>query len=99
MRAAVTARLPDAQQLVIREAVQFDVARSLIIGALRSDVESWDAAAADEGSVAAVVNRLIGVVFPTETLDGLRGRLAATPQRLEVRMQDGLRLFREVAGQ
>ena len=96
VRAAVTANPPEPHQQVIRDAIEFDVARSLILGALRADPEPWDQAAGEPGSVASVVNRLLRVVFPTETLEGLRGRYSATPQRLEVKIQDGLRLFRDL---
>jgi hypothetical protein len=97
IRAAVSARPPDPEQQVIRETMQFDVARMLVLGALRADPEAWDTAGEEPGTVATVVNRLIRVVFPTETLPGLRNRYAVAPDRLEVRMQDGLRLFRDLA--
>jgi hypothetical protein len=96
VRAAVTAGAPEPQQQAIREMIQYDVARSLILGALGADPETWDEAASEQGSVASVVNRLLSVVFPTETMDGLRARRVATPQRLEVKLQDGLRLFRDL---
>jgi hypothetical protein len=93
VRAAVASRSPEPQQQVIRETMQFDIARSLILGALRADADGWDTAAEEPGSVASAVNRLMRVVFPTETLTSLRNRFAATPDRLEVRLQHGLRLF------
>ncbi|NJD28909.1 MAG: hypothetical protein FIA92_11505 [Chloroflexi bacterium] len=96
VRAAVVASPPEVHHRAIRDAIEFDVARSLIVGALRADAASWDEAAGDPGSIAAVVNRLLSVVFPTESLEGLRTRYKATPQRLETRIQDGLRLFREL---
>ncbi len=96
VRAAVTANPPEPHQQVIRDAIEFDVARSLILGALRADPEAWDQAAGEPGSIASVVNRLLRVVFPTETLEGLRNRYSTTPQRLEVKIQDGLRLFRDL---
>lgn len=96
VRAAVMANPPQPHQKVIRDAIQFDVARTLILGALRADPAVWDEAAGDPASVASVVNRLIRVVFPGESIQGLRHREAVTPERLEARMQDGLRLFRRV---
>jgi hypothetical protein len=97
VRAAVTANPPEAYQQVIRDAIEFDVARSLILGALRADPGPWDQAAGESGSIASVVNRLLHVVFPTESLEGLRNRYTATPQQLEVKIQDGLRLFRDLS--
>jgi hypothetical protein len=96
VRAAVTASPPEAYHQAIRDAIEFDVARSLIIGALRADPINWDKAASEPGSIASVVNRLLRVAFPAESIEGLRHRLEVTPQRLEVRIQDGLRLFRDL---
>lgn len=97
VRAAVTSTTPTPEDQVIRDVIEYDVARTLILGALRADPGPWDAAAAQEGSVAAVVRRLIVVVFPTDTMEGLRNRFTAAPQHLEVRFQDGLRLFHDIA--
>jgi hypothetical protein len=96
VRAAVTASAPEPHERAIREVIQYDVARGLILGALAADPTAWDEAAKEPGSIASVVNRLLSVVFPAETLIGLRTRRIATPQRLEVKMQDGLRLFRDL---
>ena len=97
VRRAVTANPPTPEDRVVRDVIEFDVARSLILGALRADPGPWDAAAGEQGTVAAVVGRLLRVAFPTETMDGLRNRFTATPERLGVRIQDGLRLFHDIA--
>ena len=96
VRAAVTANPPEPHQQAIRRAIEFDVARSLILGALRADPAAWDKAAGEPGSIASVVNRLLRVVFPQESLEGLRNRYRTTPQRVEVKIQDGMRLFRDL---
>lgn len=97
VRRAVIGNPPMPEDQVIRDVIEFDVARSLILGALRTEPGPWDAAVLVDGTVAAVVSRLIGVAFPAETIDGLRNRLRAAPERLEVRIQDGLRLFHDLA--
>lgn len=91
---ALAANPPLAQHRALREALRYDVARQLILGAIGADEETWDAAASDPESTAAAVNRLMRMTFPHESLSSLRLRRSEPLARLEARLQAGLRAYR-----
>jgi hypothetical protein len=84
---------PTPAELVVREAIEFDVARTLVTRALASD-EFWRNNGETElGSAGNSVATLIGALFPNDTVDGLRAKWRADPQRIELQLQAATGLF------
>lgn len=84
----------------IRECIQFDVARSMIFGALSSEEFVLNADKTDyyqKGSIGLAIWRLIRGLFPEfKQLQGLYQIFQDNPFRLECRLQERLKLFQEV---
>lgn len=93
IREAVSTSAPYPSQARIREAIAFDVARTLIFGALSNPNVADGDEPAQPGSVGDVVRRLIEVTFPVEAIDGLRNRSVTHRGRLEAQLQAAMRLF------
>ena len=78
---------------LIRSALYTDVARQLIMGALACDEFSDPGASFDDGSIGAVLQRLIRVHFPGQSAVSLRSHLDLDPNSLEAQIQSRTRLF------
>jgi hypothetical protein len=90
---ALAAANPTAAERVVREAIEFDVARTLVTRALASD-EFWrNSSESEPGSAGDSVATLIGALFPNDTLEGLRAKWHADPQRIELQLQAAAGLF------
>lgn len=90
---ALVAGNPTPAELVVREAIEFDVTRTLVTRALASD-EFWRNNGESElGSAGEAVSALIGALFPNDTLEGLRAKWRADPQRIELQLQAATGLF------
>lgn len=91
---AVTSTMPDAESRAIVDAVYFDVGQKLIRGALESDEFVHDTSIFPQGSVGAVIRRLIAITFPGDTPEGLRSMMSERASIFDALLQDRLRLFR-----
>ena len=96
VRAAVSAIQPLAVEKAIRNAIWFDVARTLIVAALDNPQFGSSTAAFEEGSIGAAIRRLIRMQFPGDTVEGLAQYRRSQPLRFEALLQDRLRLFHGV---
>jgi hypothetical protein len=79
----------------IREAIRFDVARTLIMVALENEDFLSNPSSYEDGTVGAIVRRLINVVFPTDDLSSLRDAKRQSQQRFECKLQSNVKLFAE----
>lgn len=77
----------------IRSAVYYDVARSLIRGALDNDEFVGDADSFVQGSVGDAVKSLLGRLFPGESIRGIRNGMREQPDYFDSLLQAKLRLF------
>ncbi len=78
----------------IREIIQFDVGRTMIIGALENEAfaQDPDHSYAD-GSVGSYARRLIRTMFPNENWEGIVHLYRQDRSRFECELQDRFRLF------
>jgi hypothetical protein len=76
----------------IREAVRYDVARTLIYGALSRDEFVADPDAFEDGSIGAATRNMLRVYFPEFSFSELRDRIQR-PESFDPRLQEKLRLF------
>jgi hypothetical protein len=83
----------DTRAAVVRSFVTFDVARSLVHGALGNErfVEAPDAY--DYGTVGRMLSELLGACWPGIPVSTLRARLIEDPSRLDVELQSHLGLL------
>jgi hypothetical protein len=75
----------------VLSALRFDVARTLIHGALRHEQftdEEWP-----EGSLGAVLTNLVHTLFPGESVESLRSYQTLAREEFDARIQAGTRLF------
>jgi hypothetical protein len=79
---------------LIRSALYTDVARQLIMGALATDDFTDPEASFDDGSIGAILQRLMRVHFPGQSAVSLRSHLELDPNSLEAQIQSRTRLFR-----
>ncbi len=77
----------------IRETIRFDVARTLIYGALENQHFVDNPEHYEDGSVGAAVFSMLRLYFPQDTLSDLRTRIQQ-PQAFEPQLQAKLRIFR-----
>jgi hypothetical protein len=85
---------PDLELDRIREALDFDIARQLVIGALANGDFLADPDGFPPGSVGATIRRLCrGVLFQFSTLDELAVRARREPARFEADMQAAISLY------
>ncbi|GAB4523333.1 MAG: hypothetical protein OHK0046_36880 [Anaerolineae bacterium] len=76
----------------IREAIRFDIARSLIYGALQNPQFVENPEQYEDGSVGAAVHNLLRAYFPQYTTKDLQAQINQ-PQTFEPRLQEKLRVF------
>jgi len=95
IREAVSAIEPDEAQSLIRESIEFDVARTLVGGAL--DAEGFWPPGTNfaEGTVGASLAVLFAALYPNDSFESLRDRWRMDPQRVIVRLQAAFRLYRQ----
>jgi hypothetical protein len=91
---ALVAADPTPEQLLLRQAVEFDVARTLVSRALASDDFWRDEENTEDGTVGAAIATLISALFPSDTPEGLRAKWRTDPRRIEVMLQAAMGLFR-----
>jgi hypothetical protein len=77
----------------MESAMQFDVGRALIQGALDNDEFLSDPRAFDDDSIGGRLRRLLILLFPGETPETLRYNRGTDPQGFEATLQAKLRLF------
>lgn len=90
---AVTGPASSRESQAIRSAIYFDVARSLILGALGDDEFIERDGDYPPESCGKVVNDLIRTMFPHDSLPGLRNAATATPEQFGADLQAALRVF------
>jgi hypothetical protein len=82
---------------VVREIIQFDVGRTMIIGALENEVFALNADYSYlDGSVGGYARRLIHTLFPNESWDGIIHLYRQNRSRFECELQDRFRLFQGI---
>ena len=94
MRRVMTDPGSDAEARAVMSALEFDLVRQLVSGAL-DNPEFDDGVDFPDGSLGASLVALLGWCFPGDSLASLRGLRDVAPARLESRMQQAVRLFRE----
>ncbi len=94
-RVARAVSATDPVATVITEAIQFDVARTLILAVLDNDEFVGHAETYGEESIGAAMRRLLNTLFPFDSLDGLQQQRRRTPGRFECMLQARLHLFQE----
>lgn len=90
---AIKAEHPDAEDKAIFSTIYHDVGRTLITGALQNSEFVEDPSAFTDGSIGAAIRRLMKIVFPHDTPEGLRQRMTERSIDFECSLQAGLRLF------
>jgi hypothetical protein len=78
---------------VIREIIEFDVGRTLIIGALENDMFVQNPDSYMDGSVGCYIRRLIRTLFPNEDWTEIVCSYRQNRSRFECELQDRFRLF------
>jgi len=94
VRRAAGATHPLPTERPIRDAMRWDVGRTLILGALTNDEFVSDPGRYAEGSIGSAICSLIGANFPGESLESLRNRLRSDPFQFDCYLQDRLGLYR-----
>jgi hypothetical protein len=94
VRRAAGATHPLPTERPIRDAMRWDVGRTLILGALANEDFVNDPRRYSEGSTGKVICNIIGASFPGESLESLRSRWRAEPFQFDCYLQDRLGLFR-----
>jgi hypothetical protein len=84
----------DTRAGVVRTFVIFDVARSLVYGALRNDRFVEDPEAHEDGTVGRMLFELLASCWPGMPVRALRARSMDDPARLEAELQAHLGVFR-----
>jgi hypothetical protein len=84
----------DSRSSVIRSFVMFDVARSLVYGALESTRFVADPESFEEGSIGRMLFELLTVCWPGTPVATLSARSQDDPARLETELQAHLRVLR-----
>lgn len=90
---AVSGNAPTAEASAIRSAIYFDVAKSLILGALASEDFVERDGDFGEGSCGMVVCAMIHMLFPGDGISGLAAAAAQRPDHFNTDLQGRLRLF------
>lgn len=84
---------PTAEASAIRSAIYFDVAKSLIVGALASEDFVERNGDFGEGSCGMIVCAMIHMLFPGDGISGLAAAAAQRPDHFNTDLQGRLRLF------
>lgn len=90
---AVSGDAPTAEASAIRSTIYFDVAKSLILGALASEEFLERHGDYGEGSCGSVIFTMIQMLFPGDGLSGLAAAAAQRPDHFNTDLQGRLRLF------
>ncbi|MGA4814640.1 hypothetical protein ACPA9J_01200 [Pseudomonas aeruginosa] len=81
---AVSGDAPTAEASAIRSTIYFDVAKSLILGALASEEFLERHGDYGEGSCGSVIFTMIQMLFPGDGLSGLAGLLRLSGQTISI---------------
>ncbi|CAB3783989.1 hypothetical protein LMG28688_01754 [Paraburkholderia caffeinitolerans] len=90
---AVSDEPPSPEAKAIRDAIYFDVARSLILGALRNDEFVSREGSYGDGTCGRAIYTLIQLLFPGDGLDGLKSAAEQRPEQFGSDLQGKLRVF------
>jgi hypothetical protein len=90
---AVSGGLSDPEAAAVRSAIYVDVGRALIKGALAEEEFVLERNVYENGTVGRSIANLFGLLFPNESLEGLRGMAEQRPDYFESLLQARLRLF------
>jgi hypothetical protein len=90
---AVSGESPTGDCIVIRSAIYFDVARTLVLGALGSDEFVERDGDYGDGSCGKVIYALIQMLFPGDALGGLASAASERADHFNTDLQGRLRLF------
>lgn len=90
---AVSEEPPSPEAKAIRDAIYFEVARSLILGALRNDEFVSREGNYGDGTCGQAIYTLIQLVFPGDGLDGLKSAAEQRPEQFSSDLQGKLRVF------
>lgn len=94
VREAVAGAGEDEKHRALREMIRYDVARTLIEGALESEVFVEAPMAYEDGTVGAAVRRLIATLFGGQEVASLAEYYRRNRFRFEMQLQDRLELFK-----
>jgi hypothetical protein len=84
----------DPRSSVVRSFVTFDVARTLVYGALRSESFVEEPESFEEGSIGRMLFELLGMAWPGMPVKALVARGRDDPARLEAELQEFLEVLR-----
>lgn len=90
---AVSDEPPSPEAKAIRDAIYFDVARSLILGALKNDEFVSRGGNYGDGTCGRAIYTLIQLLFPGDGLDGLKSAAEQRPEHFGSDLQGKLRVF------
>jgi uncharacterized membrane protein len=90
---AVAKNEPDPASKAIRSTIQFEIGRALLRGALLSDEFRYDMAGFPEGTVGCVLSRLLGLLFPGDSPEGIKNLMDQQPEYFDAVLQEKLQLF------
>jgi hypothetical protein len=93
VRSAAAATRPTPVDRPVRDAMRWDVARSLILGALGNEEFVRGPQGFDDETVGRVILNLITAHFPGESVESLYNRWRTNPARFDCYLQDRLGLF------
>jgi hypothetical protein len=92
--AALRSGASDPRSAAVRQFVTFDVARSLVHGALDNEDFVERPEEYEEGTIGRMLSEMLGLYWPGVPVATLRTRLREQPQRLDAELQAALGLFR-----
>lgn len=95
MAGAITAVRPVDAQAVVQQFIRFDVARTMIVGALENEEFVRAPRAFAEDTVGASMRRLLGALFPDEDIAAVAERRRQARGGFEAELQARLRLLSE----
>ncbi|SIO28580.1 hypothetical protein [Paraburkholderia phenazinium] len=90
---AVSVEPPSPEAKAIRDAIYFDVARSLILGALGNDEFVSREGNYGNGSCGRAIYTLVQLLFPGDRLEGLKSAAEQRPEQFGSDLQGKLRVF------
>jgi hypothetical protein len=90
---AVARNDSDASAKAIRSTIHFEVGRTLIRGALCNDEFRSDPEGFPEGTVGRALSRLVGLLFPGDSPEGLKNLMDQRPEFFDSVLQEKLKLF------
>jgi hypothetical protein len=90
---AVSRNDSDPGSRAIRSTIHYEVGRALLRGALLNDEFRKDPAGFPDGTTGCVLWRLIRLLFPGDTPEGIKNLMDQNPDRFDSELQDKLQLF------